>query len=353
MFIVAIINLIAVFFAYLARNKAGDHFLKISFFVIFYFLALRYNYGNDYSAYMDGFNEINSNPGISYFGKDSHFEPGWIFLCRLFKPFGFFILIAFLSMFNSIIYYRFLRKYVPPSYYWFAVFFYTFNPSLMLVNQSGIRQSIAIAFFLISLEYVYKKNIIGFLSCIAIASLFHSSALIVLPVYLIGLFNFKFNIFAAAIVFAVYLCFFRITDIIMSSLSVFLLLNIKDYAIYMDQTESSAGLGVLFYSIVLFFILIYAKNNCNENLLLSKISIFHFIFIPLGLSVTMFYRLGFYFTPALMAALPQLFLNVRPLFVKRSIIILLVLHTIYSYNQFMNSETYSKAFSTYKTILSQ
>ncbi len=353
MFTVAIINLSAVFFAYLARNKSGEHFLKLSFFIIFYFMALRYNFGNDYSAYMNGFYIINSNPNISYWGGDIHFEAGWIFLCRLFKPFGFFALIAFISLFNCIVYYRFLKKYVLPNYYWFAVFFYTFNSSIMLVNLSAIRQSIAIAFFLISLEYVYKKNAIKFLLCIACASLFHSTALVLLPVYLIGLFNYRINKLAAFFVFVAYLILFRLTEVIMPLISIFLLLNIKNYALYMEQSESSAGLGVLLYSILLLLILSYAKKLNNENLLMSKVAILHFAIIPLGLSVAMFYRIGFYFTPALIAVFPQLFLNIRPLFVKRSIVILVVLHTMYSYNQFMKSETYSEAFSTYRTIMSQ
>ena len=145
MIAVAIFNIIVVFFAYQARHKRTEFFLKVSFGLIFLFLALRYDYGNDYSAYLKGFLEVNRVETIDYFDKYLHFDPGWIFLCRIFWPFGFFAMMAVLALFNCFVYYRFIRKYVPPVYYWFAVFLYVFNPYFMLVHSSAMRQSLAIS----------------------------------------------------------------------------------------------------------------------------------------------------------------------------------------------------------------
>ena len=58
MITVAIFNMFAVFFAFLAGSRRDKFWLKVSFVVIFLFLALRYDYGNDYDAYLQGFLNI-------------------------------------------------------------------------------------------------------------------------------------------------------------------------------------------------------------------------------------------------------------------------------------------------------
>ncbi len=155
---VAILNIIVVLFAYLARYRRTKFGLKVSFFLIFLFLALRYDYGNDYPGYLKHFLVINQYAWIDYFGKSLQFEPGWTFLCRLFEPLGFFAMTAVLALFNCVVYYRFIKKYVPPAYYWFAVFLYVFTPGFMLIHSSAMRQSVAITLFIFSIDYLYKSN---------------------------------------------------------------------------------------------------------------------------------------------------------------------------------------------------
>ena len=210
MFTVAILNIFVVFFAYQARHKRTEFFLKVSFGLIFLFLALRYNYGNDYSAYLKGFLEVNRVETIDYFDKYWHFDPGWIFLCRIFGPFGFFAMMAVLALFNCFVYYRFIRKYVPPAYYWFAVFFYVFNPYFMLVHSSAMRQSLAISLFIFSIDYIYKKDALRYFLCIGLAALFHTSALVLLPIYLLGVFDWKINKITAVSIFSLWCVDFRI-----------------------------------------------------------------------------------------------------------------------------------------------
>ena len=102
MFTVLFINILAVFFAFSEDKKLIRHGLKISFFIIFLFLALRYDYGNDYAGYLDGFYEINKHSWIDYTNTKElfHYEAGWVFLNRLFEPLGFFAMIASLAAFS-------------------------------------------------------------------------------------------------------------------------------------------------------------------------------------------------------------------------------------------------------------
>jgi len=95
-----ILGIFAVSFAFLAKYKNFRYGLEISFFLIFLFLALRYNFGNDYQSYFRCFNEITNSSKIdlNYMQYGRVIEPGWIILCWLFKPFGFYWLIAFHSL---------------------------------------------------------------------------------------------------------------------------------------------------------------------------------------------------------------------------------------------------------------
>ena len=147
MITIAIFNIVFVLLAYLAQYKGQAYLLKVSFVLIFLFLALRYDYGNDYRSYLDEFVRLTSYSSLDYTDETEHFEKGWLFLYFLFKPFGFFALVAVLAAFNCFIYYRLIKKYVLPNYYWLAVFIYVFNVGFMLTQLSSMRQTLAIGIF--------------------------------------------------------------------------------------------------------------------------------------------------------------------------------------------------------------
>ena len=88
-YLVGALGFIACLFAYFAQFERKATSLKISFFLIFLFLALRYEFGNDYRNYIDGFIEITTQTKIFFTGEQ--WEPGWNFLHLIFKPFGFFV----------------------------------------------------------------------------------------------------------------------------------------------------------------------------------------------------------------------------------------------------------------------
>jgi hypothetical protein len=353
MFAVGAINLLAIWLAYIARNKSNAIYLKFAFVVVFLFLALRYNYGNDYQSYYEMFRKISSDSNIGYFRGDLRAEAGWILVCRLFKRFGYFALIAAIAMFNSVVIYRFVAKYVSPRYYWFAVFFYTFNPNIMLIQLSAIRQSIAISIFLLSVEYLYRRMAIRYCLCILVAALFHATALVLLPLVLLGVVNFRFNRLTAIAVFAGYLSLFRVRSDIVASLYVFVLINVGEYSSYLRESDANPGLGYALYTVLLLLVLYYAKYSRREHLLLTKVGLFYFACFPLALLATMLSRFGFYFAPFLVAVFPHMFGNIRFVFARRMIIAVVVFHTVYSYSQFMNSATYSEWFSTYQTIFTR
>ncbi len=352
MITVVIVNILAVLFAYLTRYKQTKYGLKASFVLIFLFLALRYGYGNDYFNYLYEFIQYNNYYSFDYFAGDYLSEAGWILLCRLFKPFGFFAMTAVLALFNCLVIYRFIKKYVPPAYYWFAVFLYAFNPGLMLIHSSAMQQSVAINLFILSIDYLYKKDAVRYILCIGLGSLFHASALILLPVYMMGLFNIKINKLIAIIIFSLFLSLFWYGKSFMPSLDQFISTYFVKYKVYQGGQEIRTGLGIVFSSVLLFLLLFYIEMQKRDISLLFKLTILSIFFIPLGLMITMIGRVAMYFQPAVLAAYPIMLMNIQNHVLKTIITVLLIFITLYSLYIFFQYDNYGYGFGTYTTIFS-
>jgi transmembrane protein EpsG len=349
---VAIFNTVVVLFAYLARYKGHEFFLKVSFFLIFLFLALRYDYGNDYPAYLLAFFDINSYASIDYLDTSWDFEPGWLFLCRLFQPLGFFAMVAVLAAFNCFVYYRFIKEYVSPGYYWFAVFLYVFNAALMLTHSSAMRQSLAICLFLFCIDCINKKHAIRYFLCIGLACLFHSSAEILLLVYLLGVFDWKINRTMAIFLFATYLLLFQYGGLLIPALNRFVGSNFSRYEEYGGTAEMRSGLGLVFSSALFGLVLYYDFFQTEKTSLLFKIFILSYFIVPLSLSLAMLERLGMYFEPAMLIVFPTIVLNIKNFVFKIALLALIGFLTLYGFYMFFQSETYREPFRTYKTIFS-
>jgi hypothetical protein len=357
MITVAIVNIVMVYFAFFARYKNWQFLLKFSFIILFVFLALRYDFGNDYHVYLKDFLKLNPFSTIDYFSKASTFEPGWTFLCHLFRPLGamgFFAMTALLALFNCFVYYRFIKKYVPPDYYWLAVFLYVFNPYFMLIHASAMRQSVAISLFLLSIDYLYKKNPVGYFLFIGLAMSFHISAIILLPVYLIGLFNWKINKMTAIGLLSSYILIIFFGKMFRSELTMFVARHFDKYAVYNSQSgiEIGTGMGLLFYSILFVLILLYEQYQTKENAIVFKVAIIGYLVMPVSLIVMIFGRSAMYFQPATIAVMPILFANMKNRLISYTIMILLITITTFSFYGFFQSKIWEKKYGTYNTIFS-
>jgi len=353
MITVAIFNSIVVFYAYLARHKRTEFWLKVSFVLILLFLAFRYDYGNDYYGYLKKFQEINQVRSIDLFDKDFRFEPGWIFLCRLFKPLGFFAMTAILALFNCFIYYRFIKKNVQPDYYWLAVFIYVFNPYFMLLHSSAMRQSVAISLFLYSTDYINKKKPICYFLCISLASVFHSSALVLLPIYLLCLFNFKMYKFTTVILFILYVVFFVYGKSILPYINLYINNYSPQYKIYESGGNIETGFGLIFSSVFLVIILNFAKYQKNLNSILFNLVILSYLLLPLSVLLIMFDRIRMYFDPITIAVFPVILSNMQNNICKKIFMSTILLFTLFVlYYGFFNSNVYGKTFGTYQSVFS-
>lgn len=354
MIIAIAVGAISVLFSWLARFKNTQFGLWVSFASIFLFLALRYNFGNDYQAYLDRFIEINSYSGFNILDKTINQELGWILLCRIFKPIGFFGMTAVIAAFNCFVYFQFIKRYVPIRYYWLAVFLYVFSPGFMLIHSSAMRQSLAINLFLLSLPYLIKKKALGYFLFIGLASLFHFSALILAPVYLIGLFNFRIKISAGIALLSIFIFLFIYGKIFLPYIERIVSEKIVSYEVYVHSggAELTTGLGVLFLALLLLLTVYYDRFQQGDRALLFKLNILNLMFVPLGLIIMMLGRIGMYFAPASIAVLPIIVSTSRNRLTKIAVSTALICFTLYGFYQFFQSPIWRDAFMTYHTIFS-
>ena len=145
--------------------------LAISVFIFSVVLGMRYQVGTDYASYMD----------IYKFHTDFDIiEPGYRFLNIILSDLGFsypsiFIAVAFLQIIfftKGII--RF-GKIFP-----WTIFFY-FTTLYIFLSLNVLRQTLAFSIFVFSIQFIWKKKFLKYCLCILFSSLFHQSAMILLP----------------------------------------------------------------------------------------------------------------------------------------------------------------------------
>jgi len=347
-----ILGLFAVLFAYSAQHNKTRWGLKASFILIFVFLAIRYKFGNDYITYLNNFNYLKQFDQIKFNDGITGYEPGWLVVIWLFRNIGFFVLIPTLALFNCVVYYRFFKKYVPAQYYWLAVFVYIFYPEFMLIQLSAIRQSIAILFFITTLNFFPKKNAIHFFFIIGLAFLFHTSAIILIPIYLLGLVKQKIYRIVGVAFFLIYASVVLFHAVFSPYVLQVVETYFERYVSYQTAGGVNTGLGYI-YSVVMGLLTIYYMRFQNkETAFIFLVSAISFIILPLTMIVGLIARLGFYFLPAGIIA----YCNI-PMYIKNPVkrvgfLMLIVTATTYRFIQFFNSEIYRYAYETYQSIFS-
>lgn len=217
--------------------------LKLSMIILFLFLGLRYNFGNDYASYYNAFYGNNVTVLVG-----SGIEYGYALLSSVFQPLGFFSLVFFTSLIFIVSLYLTIRRYVSPKFYWLMIFGIISNPDLIFFGASAIRQTLALSIIFFSLPFLQKRKLILFAAFVLLASLFHKSALIfliILPLLYVNL-NSTRNIILIALISIGIMTIFKgnfrqFVDIILVD-------NFSKYADrYMESEEviGGAGFGII------------------------------------------------------------------------------------------------------------
>jgi hypothetical protein len=353
MLVTLILGLLCVLFNLMAYFKKSDWGLKLSCVIIFIFLGLRYNFGNDYETYIKLFNRVHENGDIAFDPSMYLFyEPGWMMLNWIFRPVGFFGMTLALSLFYSVTVYKLIKKYIPYQYYWITMFFIVFNPGFLLVHSSAMRQTVAILIFLLSINFIISKRVIPFILCILFASTFHYTSLVILIISPILFDNRKISFVYGSVLFFTYLMFFILGSYLLPYILNIVSLFSEKYESYSEKGTANSGLGFLFYTSLFLLTLVVDKYQDKKITVFFKAAIVYFMLMPFTLIIEMTARIGMYFSPSVIIVYPFIFKTLKLQVYKSLFLLVLILFTIYQFFQFFYSETYKDYFMDYHTFFS-
>ena len=157
--------------------KSNIPILAILIFSIVF--GIRYNVGIDHLRYIEAYDTLRIR-GEDHKGT----ELGFLLIGKIFASLNFhyswyFAFLAFLQLFLLCYAFRYHYKVIG----WIIV---TFMLSTTFLNfMNGIRQELAFCFQTVALYYLSKKNFLGCYIHIGLAILFHSSAVLLLPLPLL------------------------------------------------------------------------------------------------------------------------------------------------------------------------
>ena len=360
MVVLFLISVIAVLIAYLGPRYNIKSYLFVAFSLIFIISAIRYEYGNDYHSYKLIFNDVCSTTSslfdiFKYSDKYSQ-ELGWVVVNYLFKPFGFVPLIMAISLFFSIAYYKFIKRFVAPRWQWLALVVYLFEYSFFPLQLSMMRQGVAIALFVCAIPYIVDRRILPPLILVLLASTFHVSALVLLPVIFIGFLPRKLMFIVPIVLAAVFLLFMLKPDLTTVAFSYMLdnedVLNYAEH--YMAGSEDVTfrlGYFVQLIPYVVFLYFIFKSSTSAEDKILLSIASAALVIMPLGTIVNLAMRVSYYFSIVSIVAIPNAYSRIKGIKLYGLLAIYLVI-TLYAYYNFFNNPVYINYYLHFKSLFS-
>lgn len=302
--------------------------LKSFYFIVLVMLlcgisALRFEVGTDYNNYVYLFQLIIENSA-------KNIEPSMVILVNLFDYVGInlqliFVFYSIVTVLGYVLFIRYFSTNIGLSlflYFSLAVFFFA---SLNL-----IRQFSAVAVFLFSIRYIVSRDLFKYVFCILVATVFHFSSILLLPLYffLTRKFSFKFYILGfISIYFAMNL---------LESIA-----RLTKYSVYLDRVFENAPniyMSIAFCGIALFFILVRRFFNMDNPMFHVIINMNYLSLLLISSSLysklpeLIFFRYNYFFMPSLLILIPLFIQLIKPKVIQPILIaFLFVLSGLYYY----------------------
>lgn len=337
---VHLIFLTTLFFTLPALNRKYS-FIFFSFSILFLFMSLRYDYGNDYLGYMSIHELINA--GLPAWGTDDKL---FYQINKLFP--NFFIFISIISLFYLIVIWRLIRTNLSINQQWISILILLINPYLFLIHLSSLRQTLAICFFVIAINFAIKRKIILYMLFIFIANGMHASAILLLPFYFI-INDKKFSTKHLLITIGILLVmlFTPVFDFTTNKLLEYLP---KHYENYYEQELQNSILSTLISVIFVVFIAFNLSKLKGNEVIFGKLSLIASIISVLAFKVSMISRIGMYFDLFLIITIPQILNKIPNKSYRMIILTILMLIYIMRYYSFFSNPMW-ESYWHYKTIL--
>lgn len=331
--------LLAIFFAAPFMNRKRRYYV-FSFILLFVFLALRFNFGNDYSAYQRFYGYYHAGL-FQYAADDVLFK-----YLNLAVP-NFYLLIAIISLIYIFAMFMLITKNLRVREYWMGLLILLLNPYLFLIHLSSIRQTLAICFVVLAMIFAVKRQFIPYVLLILIAAGFHKSAIIILPLYFfLTESKIKPKYLMALLAGTAVLVFTPILNIVLG----FALRIFPQYAVYVNLGQSS-GLRTALISFVLFLIVIVNVNKLEGRAMVyGKLALLAGVVSMIAVKLVMIARIGMYFDIFLVVAFPRILSSMK-LKVNQQIVFWIIIAIYFMrYISFFISPEWSPYYGQYQTV---
>lgn len=355
---ILLLNITVVFIAFLARFKKSGLALELAFLIIFLFTGLRYNFGADYPGYKVTFDTISAYTSLFSIDKSQFVaETGWLILCYIFKPIGFFGMVLVLSAFICYTYYSLIKKYVEPGYYWMGVAVYCFMTEIMLIQFSALRQAVAIAIFLFASRYLLeKRSPIKYVLCILLAGTIHSSAYFMLIFVMFAFYKDWNNNKTGYVILTVFFGLLVFGQTILGVMPFLTTIFAGDRYLDVFTADNESGMtltGGAVWGIMIVIVVYFSKFQPKEFKYFYLFYSMYFISYILINLIWTGDRFGYYFAPFGIIALPKMISEIKLPIIKVAIFLLFFGFILSRFFNFFTYEFVIEGYAKYQTIFSQ
>lgn len=316
-------SLIAAYFyavAATAISRTGSNFWYFSFlFYLVAFSGFRYGVGTDYWTYVEFIDDIRK-------GSETYMEPGFELIAFLLdSPRLVFLVSSLLTITSFGLYFYFFSPYVGISV---GLFFLL--PIFFVASFNGVRQFIAVGFFLVALKAISNRNILVYIFLLIMGALFHKSALLLFPLYYV--LSKKLNVVVLGGALLVAVLFVELLPMLTSFLGFSDKYFKGQFAVQSINYKSLVVLPI--YIAALFA---YSKIDSApevKNIFVNMMGISSIlVLVPLLTDIhsSIVLRFSTYFTPALLVIVPMLIRVVPGNFARAAMTVLLFIASLYYY----------------------
>lgn len=318
------------------NKKLPSYFFTVpSFIILFIISAFRGDFTTDYKSYTRLFYLYNQYDFFDVL-KVTDIESGYKLLSRsvgvftdnemyLFMVVSFIILICFYSQFKK-----------HSTYMWLSVLMFVIIGSYYS-SFNIIRQILAVAIIFAGSKFLYERRFFKYLLVVILASLFHSTALIMIAFYFI--LNFRFNFRSIFLIF----CGSFFVMLFLNNIVSFFQRNF--YTSYVEGAYGMEGasfkIAIIPMALLIFSLFNYKKidlSNTIQRIWLNAV-IFNAFFSILGTKVFMINRVSHFFSSYTLLLIPLLFSKIKTKELRVVLIIILVFFLIiYHYIVYKNTD---------------
>ena len=290
------------------HNNLEKNYLRVVFLYLISLSAFQYMVGCDIKSYMEEYEHGYRLTSLESLIEDSFRQPGWVLLVSLcrFLSSDFLCLKIVQALFVNIAVYRFIATRNSAK---FTIVLFYFVFLYLNLNFNILRESFAIAIFLISYPYLEQHKWCKYYLMCFVALMFHLSAILlfVLPFVKLIRINYKTIVLSVVVVILLIGISLRIgLNEIMLQMAVLidpesaLYENSMRYLDNDRYSDSFSPIIIIFVIVnllpIIFFVNRVKKNSNNRSLVLFlQISLLYFMFDTLNRMVPILYRFNQYF----------------------------------------------------------